>query len=126
MTENRRIILNFVATYGRSIYALVVGLCCGRWTLMALGPIDYGLMGLIGGLVGCVTFLNGLLSSAIGRFYAISVGAARKSGNELVGLEECRKWFNTITLMTSIWFGRTSVNASRYGVEHFEVKYTVV
>lgn len=95
MTENRRIILNFIATYGRSIYALIIGLCCGRWTLMALGQIDYGLMGLIGGLVGCVTFLNGLLSSAIGRFYAISVGAARKLGNELAGLEECRKWFNT-------------------------------
>ena len=53
MTPNRRIFLNIVATYVspegvarvakralcgvRSLYALVVGLFCGRWALMALG-----------------------------------------------------------------------------------------
>lgn len=36
MTQNRRIALNIIATYGRSLYALVIGLFCGRWTLMAL------------------------------------------------------------------------------------------
>ena len=35
---------NIVATYGRSLYALVIGLFCGRWTLMALGEVDRGLM----------------------------------------------------------------------------------
>ena len=44
MTPNRRIFLNIVATYGRSLYALVIGLFCGRWTLMALGEVDCGLM----------------------------------------------------------------------------------
>ena len=29
--------LKSVATYGRSLYALVIGLFCGRWALMALG-----------------------------------------------------------------------------------------
>ena len=61
MTANRRIFLNIIATYGRSLYALVIGLFCGRWTLMALGEVDYGLMGVVGGLtsavgVGCVGF----------------------------------------------------------------------
>lgn len=37
MTANRRIFLNIVATYGRSLYALVIGLFCGRRTLIALG-----------------------------------------------------------------------------------------
>ena len=42
MSPNRRIFLNIVATYGRSLYALVIGLFCGRWTLMALGDdADY-------------------------------------------------------------------------------------
>ena len=55
MTQNRRIVLNIVATYispersesrreryagCRSLYALVIGLFCGRWTLMALGEVD--------------------------------------------------------------------------------------
>ena len=35
MTPNRRIFLNIVATYGRSLYALVIGLFCGWRTLMA-------------------------------------------------------------------------------------------
>lgn len=40
MSPNRRIFLNIVATYGRSLYALVIGLFCGRWTLMALGQVN--------------------------------------------------------------------------------------
>ena len=36
MTQNRRIALNIVATYGRSLYALAIGLFCGRWTPMGL------------------------------------------------------------------------------------------
>ena len=44
MTANRRIFLNIIATYGRSLYALVIGLFCGRWSLMALGEVDYGLV----------------------------------------------------------------------------------
>ena len=50
MTANRRIFLNIIATYGRSLYALIIGLFCGRWTLMALGEVDYGLIGVVGGL----------------------------------------------------------------------------
>ena len=65
MTENRRVFLNVIATYGRSLYALVVGLFCGRWSLRALGEIDYGLFGLIGGLTLFVAFVNNLLSSAV-------------------------------------------------------------
>ena len=34
MTQNRRIVLNIVATYGLSVYALVIGLFCGWWMLM--------------------------------------------------------------------------------------------
>lgn len=95
MTPNRRIVLNVIATYGRSLYALAVGLLCGRWALMSLGQVDYGLYGLVGGLVGFVSFFNSLLASAVGRFYAVSVGASKKEGNEIFGLEDCRKWFNT-------------------------------
>ena len=50
MTANRRIALNILATYGRSLYALALGLFCGRWCLMALGEVDYGLMGVVGGI----------------------------------------------------------------------------
>ena len=61
---------------------------------MSLGQVDYGLYGVIGGLASFVTFFNSLLAGSVGRFYAYSVGAAKKEGNEAEGLEECRRWFN--------------------------------
>ena len=36
MSPNRCIFMNVAATYGRSLYALVIGLFCGRWTLRTL------------------------------------------------------------------------------------------
>lgn len=95
MTENRRILLNIVATYGRSLYGLVLGLLCGRWALMALGEIDYGLNGLVAGLSVFITFFNGILASSNARFYAYSVGAAKVADDKNSALEECRHWFNT-------------------------------
>ena len=57
MSPNRRIFLNIIATYGRSLYALVIGLFCGRWTLMEFGETDYGLMG-VGGDVSIIEVKN--------------------------------------------------------------------
>ena len=95
MTANRRIFLNIVATYGRSLYALALGLISARWVLTSLGTIDYGLYGVIAGMTAFISFFNGLLGSSIGRFYAVNVGRTMLTGGEQTGLEECRKWFNT-------------------------------
>lgn len=69
---------------------------------MALGATDYGLVGLVGGLTGMVSFFNGLLAFAVGRFYAVSVGSAMKDGNADVGLDECRRWFNTALMLHTV------------------------
>lgn len=99
MTENRRIALNIAATYGRSLFALACGLFTGRWVLLSLGQVDYGLYGVVGGLTGFIAFLNGLMAGAVGRFYAFSVGQARVAGTRGEGLEVCRQWFNTALLI---------------------------
>lgn len=95
MTQNRRIVLNVVATYGRSVYALALGLFTARWALLSLGEVAYGLIGVIAGLGALIKFINSLLSSAVSRFYAYSVGEARVSHNHDEALEECRIWFNS-------------------------------
>ena len=105
MTQNRRIVLNIVATYGRSLYALVCGLFISRWVLSALGKTDFGLYGVVGGMTVFITFLNVLLSIATGRFYAFAEGQALKSASEghaEAGLEECRKWFSTAVLLHTV------------------------
>ena len=105
MSPNRRIFLNIIATYGRSLYALVCGLFTARWVLQALGQVDFGLYGLVGGLTVFIGFFNMLLSVATSRFYAFSVGQAIKAkdeGNAESGLEECRKWFSTAVLLHTV------------------------
>ena len=49
MSPNHRIFLNIVATYGRSLYALVCGLFISRWVLAALGKSEFGVCGVVGG-----------------------------------------------------------------------------
>lgn len=92
MTQNKRIFWNIVATYGRSLYSLVIALCCCGWSYRILGEVDFGLMGLIAGLPQFFEFFNGLISSSLTRYFAFSVGQNEKSGG--ADLEEVRKWFN--------------------------------
>lgn len=64
---------------------------------MALGEVDYGLMGLVGGMTAFISFFNSLMATAVSRFFAYSIGAAEKTGD--AGLEECRSWFNVALLI---------------------------
>ena len=50
-STNRRMALNIIATYGRSLYALVCGLFISRGGLAALGKTDFGLYGVVGGMM---------------------------------------------------------------------------
>lgn len=102
MTANKRIFLNIVATYGRSLYALVCGLFTARWVLMALGEVDYGLYGLIGGLTAFVSFFNSVLATSVGRFFAFSVGQSQIVGRETDGLTECQRWFTVALTIHSV------------------------
>lgn len=97
MSPGKRIFLNVAATYGRSLYALVVGLFCARWVLMSLGEVDFGLFGVIGGLISICAVFNALLTSATTRFFAVAIGEAEKLGDE-AGVENCRRWFNVAVL----------------------------
>ena len=102
MTANRRIALNVVATYGRSVYAMLCGLFTSRWVLMSLGEIDYGLVGVVGGLTGFISFLNGLMGESLVRFYAYAVGEAKIAQDSSEGLEGCRRWFSIAVAIHSI------------------------
>ena len=86
--------MNIAATYGRSLYAVAMGLFCGRWTLMSLGVVDYGLFGLIGGLTAFVMFFFNILSGSVGRFFALAIGKGLASESRESGLEECHRWFS--------------------------------
>ncbi len=121
MTENKRIFLNIVASYGRSLYALVCGLFTARWALRTLGETDYGLYGVVGGLTIFISFFMGLMGQAVGRFYAFSVGEARVANTPEEGIENCRKWFNSALLLHTIFpfiFLVIGYPIGEYGIRH--------
>ena len=97
LSPNKRIALNIIVTYGRSLFALVCGLLVGRWSLLALGETDYGLSAVVGGLAVFISFINSLMAGAVGRFYAYTIGIGQKDRE--TALQDGRKWFNSALLI---------------------------
>lgn len=124
MTENRRIWLNVAATYARNVYSLALGLVTARWLLLSLGQVDYGLFGVVGGLIALVTFVNRLLSGAVARFYAVSIGSARRDHDHERGLQECRRWFSvavTVHTLVPLLLVSIGLPLGIYAVDHWLV-----
>lgn len=93
LSPNKRIALNFIATYGRSLYALLLGLFSTRWVLAALGNSDFGLWGVVGSIVIVIGFLNGILGNSVGRYYAYAIGEIDYL-DKAVARENLVRWFN--------------------------------
>lgn len=102
MTQNKRIIVNTIATYGRSMFGVACGIFSARWVLEALGHENFGLYAVIGAMAIFLGFLNIQFSGAISRYYAFSIGESRRLGNEEEGLKECRAWFTTSVMIHTI------------------------
>lgn len=93
MTPSQRIILNTLATYGRSLFGVAVGLFSARWVLQALGQRDFGLYGVVGSIVVFITFLNGIMAGSVARFYAYAIGSQKQKA--IINTNgNMREWFN--------------------------------
>lgn len=70
--NNRRIAKNTLYLYGRMLFSLVVSLFTARIVFNALGVHDYGVLNVVGGFVGLLTYLNMLLQQGTSRFVTIN------------------------------------------------------
>ena len=102
MTQNKRIALNTLATYGRSVFGVLCGIFSTRWVLEALGQVDFGLYAVVGGMAIFLSFLNIQLAGAISRYYAYSIGQAKVAVDTESGVKECRAWFTTAVLIHTV------------------------
>ncbi len=93
LSPKKRIFLNIVVTYGRTLLGTICGIFTARWALMALGEVDFGLFGVVGGLAAFIDYAAQVVSGAVSRFYAFSIGKAETSAE--CEREECLEWFNT-------------------------------
>lgn len=76
--DNKRVAKNAVALTIRMIIATIVGLYTSRIVITALGVDDYGIYGVIGGVVGMASFLNASMSGATSRFITYELGTGNR------------------------------------------------
>lgn len=98
MTKSRRIILNTLASYGRSVFAMFVGVFSSRWLLMGLGAEDLGLQCVVGSMIGAIVIFETVMQVAVARFYAFAIGKAQTMSEE-DGKDEICRWFNVVFLI---------------------------
>lgn len=77
-SNNRRIAKNAVALSVRMLLATMVSLYTSRVVLNTLGVEDFGIYGVVGGVVGLLGFLNAAMSGATSRFLAFELGRGDK------------------------------------------------
>lgn len=91
MDNNSRIAKNTIFLYLRMGISMLVSLYTSRVILNALGVEDFGIWGVVGGIVSMFLFLNSALSSTTFRFFAYAIG----EGDE----KEVNKLFNASFLI---------------------------
>ena len=70
----KRIALNTIFLYMRMLLTIVIGLITTRLVLLALGKSDFGIFGVVGGIVYMLGFLNSAMLQASQRFISYALG----------------------------------------------------
>ena len=77
--KGRTIAKNTLMLYVRMIFLLLVGFYASRVVLDSLGEDDYGIYGVVGGVVAMFSIISGALSSAVSRFITFEMGKGGKA-----------------------------------------------
>lgn len=77
--NNKRIAKNTIFLYIRMLLAMAVSLFTSRVVLQTLGVVDYGIYGVVGGIVAMFTFLNASMAGATSRFLTYELGQGEPS-----------------------------------------------
>lgn len=77
-SNNKRIAKNTMFLYFRMLLSMIVGLYTSRIVLNSLGAEDFGVYGVVGGIVSMFAFINGSMSGATSRFLTFEMGRSNK------------------------------------------------
>ena len=78
MSNNKTIAKNTMLLYFRMMITMIIQLYTSRVILQILGVDDYGIYQSVGGIVGFLSFLNGVLSTGSSRFLTFGLGEGDK------------------------------------------------
>ena len=76
--NNKRIAKNTALLYVRMLFSMGVSLYTSRVVLQVLGVDDFGINGVVGGIVGLFSFLNASMSGCTSRFLTFEIGKGDK------------------------------------------------
>ncbi len=82
--DNKRIAKNTLYLYGRMLLSMCVSFYTSRVLLNTLGVVDYGVYGVVGGIVAMFMFLNGALITSTQRYINFELGRGNKEKLNLV------------------------------------------
>ncbi|MDB4497777.1 hypothetical protein N9251_00380 [Gammaproteobacteria bacterium] len=68
MTQTKRLIINTVAQYIKTIFNVLLGLYATRIVMLNLGVSDFGIFNLIAGVIAFLAFISSALANATQRF----------------------------------------------------------
>lgn len=74
MSDKKVIGKNTLALYARMFVSMIVGLYSSRVVLNVLGVEDYGIYGVVGGVVAMMGFLNASMAGTTSRFISFELG----------------------------------------------------
>lgn len=80
---NKRIAKNTIFIYIRLFVSMLIGLYTSRVVLQVLGISDFGLFGVVGGILGMFGFLSGSLGAATSRFLNVEMGKPDGDANRV-------------------------------------------
>lgn len=125
--NNKRIAKNTLMLYGRMLFTTLVSLYTTRVILKVLGVDDYGLLGLVGAIIGMMGIVTSLLSGGTTRFITLALGR----GN----MDELKNTFSAsmaihlalalIILVLGEIFGPSMVNNLNIAPERLEAAHFV-
>lgn len=72
--NTKRIAKNTLVLYVRTLFTMLVSLYTSRVILNTLGVSDFGIINVVGGVVGMFSVISGSLSSSISRFITFELG----------------------------------------------------
>lgn len=71
---NRAIAYNSAILYGKMAITTICALLTTRFSLRALGVVDFGLYSVVGGIISLIAIFNTIMLSTSNRFIAIAIG----------------------------------------------------
>ena len=77
--NNKRIAKNTLLLYIRMLITMLVSLYTSRVILATLGVEDYGIYGVVGGIVTMFAFLNNAMASGTQRYLTYELGRGKAS-----------------------------------------------